>query len=174
MSQLTQFRKAKDEFFKNDHHSPLTHEQQHHFEGLNYFPENPGLVKTVIVKELPEKQEVQIQTSTGDVQTYRRFGRFELVVDDQPASLTIYAGEEDFFLPFVDGLAGEETYSAGRYLDPVAIGDHKFLIDFNYAYNPYCAYNERWSCPLTPGENRITVSIRAGEKNFHHAAAETE
>ncbi len=166
MSQLTEFRKSKDQFFKYDHHSPLTHEQQHHFEGLNYFPENPQLKKTVKLDLFPEKKEVTIQTSTGEVQTYQRYGKFEFTVGGQTAELTIYANGEDYFLPFADGLAGKETYGAGRYLDPIALGNGKFLIDFNYAYNPYCVYNDRWSCPLTPAENRIQVPIRAGEKMF--------
>ena len=60
-----------------------------------------------------------------------------------------------------------ETYGAGRYLEPEPLEDGRFAVDFNYAYNPYCAYNELWSCPLTPFENRLRVPIRAGEKNFH-------
>jgi uncharacterized protein (DUF1684 family) len=72
-----------------------------------------------------------------------------------------------YFLPFVDALAGSQTYAAGRYIEPIPLGEDKFLIDFNYAYNPYCAYNEYWSCPLTPVENRLRVAIPAGEKIFH-------
>ena len=170
MTQLNEFRKSKDQFFRYDHHSPLTHEQQHHFEELNYFSENPELRTTVTVDVFPKKEEVTIQTSTGDVQTYQRYGRFDFTVDDQKATLTIYSSGEDYFLPFVDGLAGKETYDAGRYLDPISLGNNKFLIDFNYAYNPYCAYNERWSCPITPAENRIQVPIRAGEKIFAKAS----
>ncbi|MFN2197412.1 MAG: DUF1684 domain-containing protein, partial [Anaerolineales bacterium] len=64
----------------------------------------------------------------------------------------------------VDALAGQETYGAGRYLEPEELEDGRFLIDFNLAYNPYCAYNENWSCPLTPFENRLKVPVRAGEK----------
>jgi hypothetical protein len=68
----------------------------------------------------------------------------------------------------VDSLASKETYPAGRYLDPQPIGDNRFMVDFNLAYNPYCAYNDYWSCPLTPFENHIKVPIRAGEKLFHN------
>ena len=80
--------------------------------------------------------------------------------------LTVFASGYGFFLPFVDNLAGSETYPAGRYLEPEPLPDGKYLIDFNQAYNPYCAYNEHWSCPLTPFENRLKVPIRAGEKIF--------
>jgi len=72
----------------------------------------------------------------------------------------------ELFLPFADATSGHETYSAGRYIDPHMLPDGRVEVDFNYAYNPYCAYNERWSCPLTPAENRIKVEVRAGEKNF--------
>ncbi len=78
----------------------------------------------------------------------------------------MYRNEHGFFLPFADALAGDETYGAGRYLEPEPAGDDRLLIDFNLAYNPYCAYNPNWSCPITPAENRLKVAIRAGEKVF--------
>jgi hypothetical protein len=109
-----------------------------------------------------------MQTSTGDVQVYERFGRLIFKVDGQPAELTIYHSDSGWFLPFVDSLAGKETYPAGRYLEPVYLEAGRFQVDFNLAYNPYCAYNDYWSCPLTPFENRLRVPIRAGEKLFPH------
>jgi uncharacterized protein (DUF1684 family) len=88
-----------------------------------------------------------MQTSTGDVRTCQRYGRFTFSVDGQEASLTIYSGDNGYFLPFVDALAGTETYGAGRYLEPEPLGGGVFLVDFNLAYNPYCAYGDQWSCP---------------------------
>ena len=88
-----------------------------------------------------------------------RFGQILM----SPAS-----NEHGYFLPFVDSQAGPVTYGAGRYLEPERLEDGKFLVDFNLAYNPYCAYNELYSCPLPPAENRISVPIAAGEKNFDH------
>src|SRR5574339_636242 len=76
--------------------------------------------------------------------------------------------ENGFFLPFVDSLANKETYPAGRYLEPELLAGNRFFVDFNLAYNPYCAYNEMWTCPITPAENRLKVPIRAGEKLFEH------
>lgn len=166
MNTLIRFRKEKDEFFNNDHHSPLTHEQQHVFTGLKYFPENPDLRLDVKVEEFPEKQTVTMQTSTGSIQEYLRFGRFQFTVDGNQTELTIYENDQEYFLPFADALAGKDTYGAGRYLEPHRLPNGKFLIDFNYAYNPYCAYNPRWSCPIPPAENRVKVPIRAGEKIF--------
>jgi uncharacterized protein (DUF1684 family) len=113
-----------------------------------------------------------MQTSTGEVQTHQKYGRFKFTVEGQAAELTIYAGENGYFLPFADSLAGTETYGAGRYLEPEPLGEGKFLVDFNVAYNPYCAYNQNFSCPIPPKENRLKVAIRAGEKVFEGAAHE--
>lgn len=166
MSELEEFRAEKNDFFGNHPQSPLTVEQRREFHGLNYFPENPDLRLEVKAEELPQREQIEMQTSTGDVQIYFRHSRFHFQVDGQHAELTIYEGEQGFFLPFVDSLASEETYPAGRYLEPEPLAGGRFLVDFNMAYNPYCAYNEHWSCPLTPFENRLKVPIRAGEKLF--------
>ena len=167
MSELTDFREDKDEFFRMHPQSPLTPEQQREFAGLNYFPENDVLRLEVTVEPLKDQQPILMQTSTGGVQEYTRYGRFKFPVDGEDAELTIYQNENGYFLPFVDSLAGKETYPAGRYLEPEALSGKRFFVDFNQAYNPYCAYNEMWSCPITPPENRLKVPIRAGEKLFH-------
>ena len=167
MTELEEFRKEKDGFFKTHPQSPLMPEQKKTFTGLNYFPENPALQLEVKVEEFPAKETIAMQTSTGEVQRYQKFGKFKFIAEGQAAELTLYAGPHGFFLPFADALAGTETYGAGRYLEPEPIGSGKFRVDFNLAYNPYCAYNENYSCPLTPRENRLKVSIRAGEKVFH-------
>ena len=166
MATLAEFRQAKDQFFANDPNSPLTPEQQESFEGLSYFPENPDLRLEIEVTPFAEQEQVQMATSTGGTQTYTRYGRFAFEVDGQQAELTLYSSPHGFFLLFVDSLAGEETYGAGRYIDPEQQPNGKFYIDFNLAYNPYCAYNEMWTCPIPPAENRLSVPIRAGEKLF--------
>jgi len=167
MTDLDVFRAEKNEFFGNHPQSPLDREQQRDFKGLNYFPENDSLRLEVQVEEFPTKEPFEMQTSTGSVQRYEKFGKFHFVVDGKDAALTIYQSENGFFLPFIDSLAGKETYPAGRYLEPEALPGGRFFVDFNIAYNPYCAYNEMWSCPITPAENRLKVAIRAGEKLFH-------
>ena len=166
MGELEHFRRRKDQFFRHDPHSPLTPEQQELFKGLTYYPENPALRFELEIEPFEEQEPVAMQTSTGDVAGYIRWGRIHFEVDGQPAELTVYAatGGGGFFLPFMDATSGDETYSAGRYLEIEPLSDGRFLVDFNMAYNPYCAYNERWSCPIPPEENRLTVPIRAGEK----------
>jgi uncharacterized protein (DUF1684 family) len=167
MSVLEDFRREKNHFYKTGRQSPLSPDQKRSFQGLDYFPENPELALELDVEEFPEKDEIQMQTSTGDVQVYQRYGKIHFNVDGQPAELTLYSSDAGLFLPFVDSLANQQTYGAGRYLEPELLENGRVLVDFNYAYNPYCAYNENWSCPLTPFENRLKVPIRAGEKNFH-------
>ena len=166
MSELTDFREEKDAFFQRHPQSPLTSDQKRGFTGLNYFPENDALRLEVTVDPLNDQQPMQMQTSTGGVQSYIRYGRFHFQVEGQEAELNIYQNENGFFLPFVDSLAGKETYPAGRYLEPEPLPDNRFFVDFNLAYNPYCAYNEMWSCPITPPENRLKIPIHAGEKLF--------
>jgi len=166
MSELDDFRAEKDDFFRNHSQSPLTREQKQTFKGLNYFPENEALRLEVSAELLNDPKVFMMQTTTGGVQEYVRYGRFKFEVEGQAAELTIYQSEHGFFLPFVDALAGAETYPAGRYLEPEPLPGNRFWVDFNLAYNPYCAYNEIWSCPITPAENRLMVPIRAGEKLF--------
>jgi len=164
MYSLQAFRLEKDNFFAHHPQSPLTGEQKRSFQGLAYYPEAPELRFELGVDVFSDRTEIEMQTSTGDLQSYIRYGKIRFPVEGQDVELTIYANENGFFLPFVDSLAGVETYPAGRYLEPELASGGKFLVDFNLAYNPYCAYNDQWSCPLTPFENRLKVPIRAGEK----------
>ena len=168
MTEINEFREAKDHFFGHDHQAPLTHEQQATFDGLNYYKECDDL-KYVIEPDLIDGHDIiEMQTSAGDVTSYQRWGTISFDLKGAPAKLTLYRDDHggELFLPFVDGTSGKETYGAGRYLDVEQTHDGKIVVDFNYAYNPYCAYNDQWSCPLTPFENHIQVPIRAGEKNF--------
>ena len=166
MTELDEFRAQKDQFFKTHPQSPLTPEQQQSFQGLHYFPENPALRLVVPVEPFADQEAIVMQTSTGDVREYIRYGRLQFSVDRQPVELTLYSDGETYFLPFADALAGAETYGAGRYLEPEPVGDGQFVVDFNLAYNPYCAYNEDYSCPIPPAENRLKVPIRAGEMAY--------
>lgn len=164
--ELLALRREKDEFFKAHPQSPLSLDQQDVFSGLNYYPPNPALDLVVPVEVLPPGNNgIAIETTSGDTRRYRRYGRVRFEVGGQPAQLTIYEAPHGYFLPFVDAGAGGETYAAGRYLEPEVLEDGRFHLDFNLAYNPYCAYGDGWSCPITPAENRLQVAIRAGEKN---------
>ena len=169
MSELTEFHKLKDDFFKNDPQSPLDLDQRHTFSGLYYYPDNPDLVFDVALAKAEKPEHVVMATSTGDEQEYIHVGQIRFSVKGDLASLQVYVSETDggYFIPFVDATAPAETYGAGRYLEPEDLGGGRLHVDFNLAYNPYCAYNDSWSCPLPPGANRIAVRIEAGEKKFH-------
>ena len=168
MSDLDEFRRAKDRWMSLDGQSPLTAEQRRRFGGLVYFEEAPALVFTPTAERVPALVFIELPTSSGEVVTYREWARVRFDVEGQPASLMIYRHpeSESLFLPFRDATAGHETYGAGRYLEVHELEDGRVLLDFNYAYNPYCAYNEGYSCPLPPAENRLSVPIRAGERVF--------
>lgn len=166
--QLAGFRAAKNEFMQEDPHSPLSEEQQQSFRGLSYYPFNPALhLHLSLDRDVPDEP-VTMETSTGASQELRRAGKIRFEVDGQPAELTVFRDAEgELFLPLRDATSGKETYGAGRYLEPELIDDDTVHVDFNYLYNPYCAYNEAYSCPLPPLENWLRVPIRAGETSFH-------
>lgn len=171
---LRNFREQIDDFMQFHPQSPLDDEQKAGFTGLDYYDENPALAFTVVVERLPDDEPViEMETSTGDMRQFRRWGTFSFEVDGQSARLTIYSDPagESFFLPFRDATSGSETYGAGRYLDNHRPGlrrldENGMEVDFNYAYNPYCAYSPYFSCPLPPRENRLAVPIRAGERDY--------
>jgi len=163
IQQLIAMRREKDVFMKDHPQSPLTPEQQDAFDALRYYEPNPALDLTVRIEPVEGDHEISIDTTSGTTRRYIRYGRFKFTVDAQEVSLTIYEAPHGYFLPFVDANAGVETYSGGRYLEPQQLSDGMFHVDLNQAYNPYCAYSDGWSCPITPAENRLTVAIKAGE-----------
>ncbi|MGD9934105.1 MAG: DUF1684 domain-containing protein [Dehalococcoidia bacterium] len=168
MPELTEFRREKDAFFREDPSSPLLPAQRAAFAGLRYYPENPDLVFDLVPEPLADAEVVTMQTSTGDEQRYLRWAIASFDIEGTPVSLTMYRDPHGgYFLPFTDAERGAETYGAGRYLEPEVHDDGSAVLDFNYAYNPYCAYNDGWSCPLPPAENHLKVRVPAGEMVFH-------
>lgn len=170
MSTLSEERAAKDALFRDDPHSPLSHEQRHHFQGLRYYPENPDLRFLGMLERYPDPPRVTLTTSTGQAQEFLQVGQFPFQIEGQALTLQFYASphhSHSYFVPFADATSGHETYGAGRYLDIEEGPGGRISLDFNLAYNPYCAYNEQWSCPIPPAANRLPVPIRAGEMNFH-------
>jgi len=166
-TRLAGYRERRDAFFREHPNSPLTEEQKATFTGLRYFPENPDLSFTLEIDDSGEGigERIQVGTLDGSVKEYVRAGRIHFEVEGQPVTLSVFRDTERgrYFLPFRDGTAGNECYAVGRYLDPKARPDGKLVVDFNLAYNPYCAYNTGWTCPIPPFENITKVPIRAGE-----------
>lgn len=169
MTDLDDFRKEKDEFFREGPHSPLSPEQKRDFKGLNYFHGNPALQLRIPLNTDVAHDVLEMETTSGEVQVYRREGSITFEIEGQNVILYLYSSEgaDELFLPFRDATSGKESYGGGRYLEAALSEDGTVLVDFNYAYNPYCAYNEDWSCPLPPVENWLSAPIRAGEKAWH-------
>ncbi len=169
MSELAAFRARKDASFASSPESPLLPAQRPAFTGLRYYPENPALIFDLEPERFDEPELVEMQTSDGETAAYVRWGRIAFTVDGRAVTLTLFAtpAGDAFFLPFQDAGRGTETYGAGRYVDVEPLPGGRVHIDFNYAYNPYCAYNDAWSCPIPPRENQLAVHIRAGERSFH-------
>ncbi len=165
-SELETYRAGKDEFFRDDPASPLPVPSRRNFGGLAYYPEAPHLAFEVTPEPYEEVEAVELSTSDGQNREYERWARLRFVVEGVEQSLTVFRQPDtgDLFLPFVDAGAGSETYGAGRYLDLPVLEGGRLLLDFNYAYHPYCAYNAAYSCPIPPAENRLRVHIRAGER----------
>jgi uncharacterized protein len=168
---VRQFRAEKDEFFRTAEGSPIPADERPSFPGLPYFDVNPELVVDSLTLEPyagTEPTRFEIPTSDGKLRPAERAGVFRFAVAGTPLSLTGYrfAGgdEESVFVPFLDATSGTETYGAGRYLDLFPEEDGSWTLDFNLAYHPSCVYDARFSCPLTPAENRLPIRIEAGER----------
>jgi hypothetical protein len=159
-------RHQKEQFFRTSPYSPI--EDRLNFGGLTYFPVDPQLRLTLPLQRADAPEPLTIQTNTGEARDFLRLGVVEFEIDGEAAQLAIYQGveQEELFVPFRDATSGNETYGAGRYLEPESLPDGRILLDFNAAYNPFCAYSENYSCPLPPFENHLRVAIYAGEKRY--------
>jgi uncharacterized protein (DUF1684 family) len=166
-------RKAKDAAFKSDDNSPIPQKDKFGFQGLSYYPINPDMRFSVRLNRYSAPQRVRLGTNTGEIRTGLRYGYFEFRVGDQNCRLQVYrledipeSGGSNLFIPFRDATTGHESYPAGRYIDLAENTSGIYVLDFNRAYNPYCAYNNKYSCPLPPAENTLLIPIRAGEKKY--------
>lgn len=168
---LTRFRAEKDEFLRKSEDSPFPHGEKETFGGLRYFDPAPPFRFESDLRRHAEPVSVLMSTSKGTRQLFNRVGYFEFAVEGEEARLHAYQPAErdnpTFFIPFRDLTSGKESYGAARYLDFEVEHDDSYAVDFNYAYNPYCAYSEDYTCPLPPQENWLSVPIRAGEKKYH-------
>lgn len=159
-------RDMKDLQFRNDPSSPIKRQDQPGFEGLNYFPVDPSYVCDAQLVPDGKKDTLRLYTSTGGVQAVIRMGFLAFELQGTQQQLVAYKyldpTQASVFVPFRDLTSNVSTYGGGRYLD-VPISD-QWVIDFNKAYNPYCVYNETYSCPLPPSENFLELEVLAGEK----------
>ncbi len=166
------FRLDKDDFFRTQPNSPVPEAEREAFTGLPYYPVDEALRFDDRVLEPytgDEPSTFQIPTSDGRLRPARRAGVLRFELGGGPRQLTAYTfegGDDDgsLFVPFLDATSGTETYGAGRYLDLEPEDDGTYSLDFNLAYHPSCVYDPRFSCPLTPAENRLAERVEAGER----------
>lgn len=166
------FREDKDDFFKTHPRSPIPVAERADFAGLPYYDVDEALGFEALHLEPyvgDEPSHFQIPTSDGPLRPAHRAGILRFAIDGQALQLTAYTfdgsgGGHSLFVPFLDATSGTETYGAGRYLDLEPEDDGTYTLDFNLAYHPSCVYDPRFSCPLTPAENRLPIRIEAGER----------
>ncbi|MFN2464413.1 MAG: DUF1684 domain-containing protein [Candidatus Dormibacteria bacterium] len=177
------FRARRDELFKTHPQSPIPAADRSRFRQVDYFPEDPSLRVESHVESLSASENLRIETGGPDgTIEYQRVALAHFSVAGAACALTIfsivgYGG--GLFLPFRDATSGHETYGGGRYLFdtiknhvPVPLptpGSKSLVLDFNYAYNPSCAYDHRWACPLAPRENWLEVRVAGGERTYSAA-----
>ena len=156
--------------------SPLTEEDRSHFKALEFFSiDKKYIVEAVLIRTKKEKT-FQMKTSTDRTPLYKKYGELHFTLEGKEMKLNVYQNidliklqdyKDYLFLPFSDLTNGKESYIGGRYIDMRIPQGHKVTIDFNKAYNPYCAYNYEYSCPIVPLENDLNIEIKAGVKKFH-------
>jgi uncharacterized protein (DUF1684 family) len=171
---IRRYRADKDAFFRTEPGSPVPASDREAFPGIPYFPVDESFIAEDLVLEPyrgDEPVRFEIPTTDGRLRPAQRAGVFNFALMDHPQRLTAYQvagsdGEiaESLFVPFLDATTGTETYGAGRYLDLEPSDDGTWTLDFNLAYHPSCVYDPRFSCPLTPPENRLDVRVEAGER----------
>lgn len=171
----TPFQKKLNDEFKDASKSPLKPKDLKDFKGLEFFPYDKTFKVKANLKRTPESEWFRMKTNTDRLSKERIYGVLTFEIEGTQYSLNVYQGEENMqtegfedylFLPFLDLTNGESTYAGGRYIDLRIPEGDSIEIDFNSAYNPYCAYNELFSCPIVPRQNLINTAIIAGVKDF--------
>lgn len=175
LADVLNFQKELNDEFKNPETSPLPDRFRKDFEGLEFFkPDTAYVVKAKFIRT-PEAIPFMMPTTTNRESEETVYGIAEFTLNGKNHKLEVYQnrelmkkeGYEDYlFLPFADETNGEETYTGGRYIDLKIPDSDTLIIDFNRAYNPYCVYNKKYSCPLVPGVNALNTKILAGVKDF--------
>jgi len=172
LASVNKERRDKDEYMKSGEDSPFG-EQRKNFKGLNYFPPDVNYRISANLIPVEKKKMVLLPASDGSEKKYLEYAFAEFELNNILCRLLILEVVDDnyrgtLFLAFADSTSANETYGAGRYLDlKKTPGATSITLDFNNAYNPYCAYSDAFSCPFPPKENVLKTAVRAGEKKYH-------
>jgi len=169
-------RDAKDIDMRTGEKSPILSEERTNFKGLNYFSPNEEYRKTAKFKRFDQATHFFMKTTTDRLPEYSLYGEITFTHEGNEYNLNIYQNielvkkpgfDKHLFLPFNDLTNDKESYGGGRFMDISETGEDTIVIDFNNAYNPYCAYNHKYSCPIPPEANNLPIRIEAGEKKWH-------
>ncbi|MFY0607412.1 MAG: DUF1684 domain-containing protein [Cyclobacteriaceae bacterium] len=173
INKVADIRAERIRFLKSSDQSPfIQHDMK--YGPLSFYPINEEYKVRANLERIGTPSRVQISNSDGTKATYLKFAYAKFSLDDQPLKLLILKPTgfgvlpNTYFTAFADKTSGTETYGAGRYLDLEIGKSDNIIIDFNLAYNPYCAYTSKYTCPLPPTENLLPVSIMAGEKDYNY------
>ncbi len=172
----TDWQRQQNADFKDASKSPLKAKDRKGFKTLDFFPVDSSAIVEATLKRTPDSDWFLMQTTTDRVSNERVYGIVSFELQGKTFELAVYQGQdlmtkagfEDYlFLPFMDHTNGETTYGGGRYIDLRIPENDTMLIDFNKAYNPYCAYDEKYSCPIVPRNNYLDIKVEAGVKAFN-------
>jgi len=174
IEKIQNHRRYKDRSYKKSLLSPIPDEHKKEFQGLKYFPVNLSYRFNTKLHKYPHPRVIRMMTSLGVEREALKYGHFNFQMENMPCVLQVYklldvqeSHPNYLFVPFLDVTTGEESYPGGRYLDFKETANNTYTIDFNMAFNPFCAYGKKgFNCPLPPKENRLDVPIKAGEKNY--------
>lgn len=169
------FQAGLNKQYGNKQSSPLLKKDLKNFKGLPFYAWNKELIVTAKVVLTPKSPLFKIETTTDRSPLYQQYAIATFTINGKEQQLSIYQSQDSkfnfdyqnyLFLPFKDTTNGIETYEGGRYIDIMItdIVNNEVLLDFNKAYNPYCAYNHKYSCPVPPSENHLNIAIDAGVK----------
>jgi uncharacterized protein (DUF1684 family) len=170
---VLEWRKERDTFFKNHQRSPLTPNEKRYFKRIKYFSFDPqyvfsGQIERYVLHINNPKYYATFLTNKGTNKRYLRYGKFHFKLNGSDYTIEVYKSilSDTLFIPFKDKTNGKESYEGGRYIDAEIQPGYKMVLDFNMAYHPSCAYNEKFICVLPPRENTLEIEIKAGEKNL--------
>ena len=169
---LTPFQREINDFFKDASVSPLKKRDLKNFRGLDFFTYDSTYLVTAKLTKTPKEKPFMMLTTTDMVLEYIKYGTVSFELFSNQYSLDVYKNLEDpnerdnLFLPFLDDTNGNESYGGGRYINLSIPQVDNLIIDFNSAFNPYCVYDEKYSCPIVPIDNYLPLEIKAGVMNF--------
>lgn len=174
----TEYQQKENARFKDASTSPLKKKDLKKFKGLDFFPVDSAYIVTAKLTKTVDATIFEMQTTTSRKPLYQEYGKLNFSLQGKDCTLTLYQNLEHIdhkeykdylFLPFTDQTSGEESYAVGRYMNVFKskiTADNTVVLNFNNTYNPYCAYNDKYSCPITPKENHLTIEVKAGVKAF--------